>query len=175
MAMAGTLATSDYPEFMRTLGQWLDVNQADEAELALARLSDGTPAWAVRWKRLEGSWASQTFSPQELAEMSKRARVERRAPDGAAGGEWAICLRALGQVLSEQQFAIQNLRLEEAGFRVSGQLVGRYHSDWFGLEDLLQGNQSRLSERLESARRAIQPAEAPARPSGWRSVFRRPG
>ena len=100
------LAPDQYAESFRTLGQWLDTAQADDAEIDLE------PSFlTVRWQALNGTWDIRTFTPVQLARMSESARNQRIHQLGQSGGEWAVCLRALGQELASESVEISSIRL----------------------------------------------------------------
>jgi hypothetical protein len=144
---------ADLPEMLRTLGQFLDASVADDAQLDCEERY-----WKVRWQAADGTWRNRTFTRTDLRTHSDVARRDRRPMAGAPGGEplneWSVCLRALGQDLAAQQVELTSLRVESDGFRVRGVQQGRYCSEWFGLEDLLERNQTRQTDRVLQAVRS---------------------
>jgi len=143
------LAPDQYAESLRTLGQWLDTAQADDAEIDLE------PSFvSVRWQALDGTWYFRSFTRGELARMSETARTQRTHQLGQPGGEWTVCLRALGQELASENVEISSIRVDGAGFQVSGRRQGLYFNEWFCLEGLLERNIARRTERVLDALRS---------------------
>jgi hypothetical protein len=156
------LTPDQYPETLRTLGQWLDTAQADDAEIDLE-----SNLLSLRWQALDGTWDLRPFTTGELTRMSEGARHQRTHELGQPAGEWTVCLRALGQELASESVEISSIRLDGAGFQVSGRRQRLYFNEWYSLEGLLERNMARRTERVLDALRSPLSVKG----AGWRRLL----
>jgi hypothetical protein len=134
--------TDRYSEWLRVIGQWLDVHQAQSIALI------GTPhTLVVRGRPLQGTPGERTFTEEELAELNRQAREQRRAELGTRAGPWATRRRALDHKLDRTAQQLLVIRSGPHGLWVLGADPQRPTTPWFPLEDLEHRDARQRSER----------------------------
>jgi hypothetical protein len=135
-------------EWLRVIGQWLDSQEADQAEL---RYTETTVE--VRWQLATGE-ETRTFAFAELQRLGQQARRQHKHPFGQTDSRWAGALRTLGQELEDGNIEPLVLRSLAGGVQVFGTQNGAPYERWHALEGLSESNRLK---RNQSGLAALRP------------------
>jgi len=136
------LDPSDYAEWLRTVGQWLDAQGAHDLEIVvdaylvtvICQVNRDTPH-------------RHSFSRVELGRLSEAAQLRRNHSLSQPSGHWAAMLRTVGQELATEQITLTRLCSEEIGLRAYGAHGQRYFNHVYPWDELRMLNRSRYNER----------------------------
>jgi hypothetical protein len=121
----------DFGERLRVVGQWLDAQYAQSADLTVVE-----GYLSVEGRIAEDTKQSASFTESELEGLSENARRFRVNPFGSVESRWAPCLRTLGQLLQAQVVEPNRIWSEAELLWVSGTQQGNFITQQYRLEDL---------------------------------------
>jgi hypothetical protein len=136
------IATGQYADILRALGQFLDREQAQKFE---ATNEDGF--LSVSWLQAGPDAGDRLHIDHQLDQLNDRAKEARARGRGDPRDGWAEMLRTLGQLLDDEQLELTRLVEQDDGLLVVCSVDGNEVSHTYLIEELQAASRERRGRR----------------------------